>query len=134
MSYPFVHTDGGRSTSKRSKARNDCAVRALAVAARVPYDTVYDALARVGRKSGRGVHTDVVGKAVLPGIRLVKESYPAEKGKPRMNIARFCREKRGAYVLRLSGHFVAVVDGVAHDDHQTYDERCVYGAYRVESL
>lgn len=134
MPYPLNLSDAGRLSSKRPKARNDCTVRALALTAGLDYDTAYDLLAQAGRKSGaRFDLRRFLKRQVINGKRFIWESYPAERGRPRMNISRFCSEKAsGTYICRSAKHVFAVINGIVHDDHQTYDDRCVYGAHRVE--
>lgn len=134
MSYPINITDAGRSLSNRPKARNDCSVRALACATNLPYDEAYEIVAADGRKSGRGHNLrPLLDRSTINGMRFVYEPYPAQRGQPRMNIERFCREKPvGRYVCRVSGHYLAIVDGVVQDDTRTYGTRCIYGAHRAE--
>ena len=65
---------------------------------------------------------------VLHGIKL---SFPAEKGKPRMNGKRFCESyKKGRYILTMARHWSCCVDGVIYD---TWDcsLKTVYTAYKI---
>lgn len=136
MTYPLNITDAGRALSKRGRARNDCTVRAMALVTRLAYDDAYDLLAKAGRKSGQKFDLRLFLKrqSMINGRKFIWENYPAEAGYPRMNISRFCSEKvSGTYICRSAKHVFAVIDGVAQDDHQTYDERCIYGAFRVEA-
>lgn len=48
-------TDGGKSTSKRNKNKNDCTVKAIAIAFGMPYDQAYDAMASAGRQCSRPI-------------------------------------------------------------------------------
>jgi hypothetical protein len=43
-SAPFSFNDGGRQLSKRPRQRNDCTVRAVAIACDFSYDSAYDLL------------------------------------------------------------------------------------------
>ncbi len=54
LAYPWVCTDGGRASSSRPRQRNDCTVRALAIAGGLSYDDAYDLLKEAGRKCSRG--------------------------------------------------------------------------------
>lgn len=141
MAYPYMKTDGGRSQSKRPKQRNDCTVIALAVSASLTYDAAYDIVASRGRKCAEGYWFPFGFKTIrsgpMPeaGVRFDWISYPAVKYDRREHIDSFARShKKGVFVLRLSKHVCAVVDGVVHDTHRTYDERCVYGAWKVTKL
>jgi hypothetical protein len=138
MSYPFKTADGGRSESRRPKQKNDCTVRALAIAADLPYDEAYDMLMQSGRKSHRGFNfkgwLKKVGN-VVNGYRFTWEAYLATKGQARMNPVRFAKEKAsGRYIVRTAKHVNTVIDGVSHDTFRTYDQRCIYGAWRVEKV
>ena len=136
-SYKWHLNDGGRAASKRPKQRNDCAVRALAIACRHSYDYVYDICAANGRKSGQGFNLKRMideHSGVILGLRLTWISFPAQRGIERMNVLTFCRMfEVGRFIVRVSGHYFAVVDGIAQDDGVTYDRRCVYGVWQVSS-
>lgn len=129
MSYPFVKTDAGRSESRRPKQKSDCTVRALVHVLDQPYDEVYDLLMRNGRTSHRGFD---IKKFLAQDASFEWISFPAERGKPRMNPPEFSRRYPvGRYIVRTAGHVHAVIDGVHHDTHITYDARCIYGAWRL---
>ena len=129
----FKRSDAGRSRSRRPRQKNDCTVRALAVAAKLDYDAAYDLLKDAGRRSHRGFHFPSWAKTVVVnGYGLVRETFPARKGQPRMNVARFCRShRRGRYIIQTAKHVAAVVDGVLYDDAEPDAGRCVYGCWRL---
>ena len=63
---------------------------------------------------------------------VIKHSFPAERGKPRMNTERFLEKfNKGRFILNQAGHFSAVVDGVSEDTFET-TERCVYTAWEIK--
>ncbi len=139
MRCPFLATDGGRSRSKRARQKNDCTVRALALAAGVDYDMAYDALAAAGRQVSRGFDfRKWAAKAEFGGYRFQWVPFPARKGEWRMNPVTFAIEHpTGRFILRLSKHVVACVDGVVMDTSSDQgamglEWRCVYGAWRLE--
>ena len=139
----WEYDDGGRSAAGyKGKAPGDCVTRAIAIATGQPYRVVFDALAALAeteRRSKRrrsrsdprrGVHrvtyeaylkalgwvfvpTMQIGSGVLVHLRIGE--FPA----------------RGRYVVRLSRHLAAVVDGVIRDrtDPARNGTRCVYGYY-----
>ena len=126
----FRLDDGGRSTSRRPKQRNDCTVRAIAIAESLEYDRAYDELKDAGRKCATGFHFSVW--ANQQPERFEKLSFPAVKGQPRMNVERFCRQfTQGRYIIKTAKHVMAVKDGVVHDVDPPGLERCVYTAYRL---
>lgn len=123
-------TDAGRASSRRPKQRDDCTVRALAVARGLEYDAAYDTLAEAGRKASRRFDM-VEWLNAQPWAH--KISFPAVKGQRRMNPDTFGREyAQGVYICRTAKHVYAVVDGVIHDDHAPRPDRCIYTAWRIE--
>lgn len=48
----WVKSDAGRYGSRRPRQKNDCTVRALALAMGLPYDEAYDRLKEAGRRCG----------------------------------------------------------------------------------
>lgn len=131
--YEWYCTDAGRSDSKRPKQRNDCTVRALTLVAEIPYDEAYDYLAKRGRKCSRGTFFPKRrGDDSAFGLAFIWQSFPAEKGKRRMNIGDFCEaHPTGTYIARTAKHVFAVIDGVVYDAHRQAPYRCVYGCWKV---
>ena len=129
LAYPFAPTDAGRAQSRRAKQRNDCTVRALATVQGLGYDEAYDLLAGAGRKCGRGFHL----VDFLTGQEWTEKlSFPAQAGRPRMNLATFCQEyPQGRYICRVAKHVIAVIDGVVYDEQPSDPARCVYTAWRI---
>lgn len=127
--YPLVRTDAGRSKSRRSRQKNDCTVRALALARNLEYDIAYDMLAEAGRKCAKGF--DIM--RWLDGQEwATKIPFPAKKGEPRMNPVEFAKQyPSGKYICRVAKHVYCVVDGVAMDTHRSRPNRCIYTAWRI---
>lgn len=133
----FIQTDGGRK-SAGIKDRNDCTVRALALATGTSYEEAHSALAEDDRQIGKGhdfkgwlYRLAWQGKN-YHGFIFDWVAFKAERGNSRMTRERFCREyPTGTYILREAKHVFAVIDGVAHDTAKSYDGRCVYGAWKV---
>jgi len=134
MSNPYYcHSDAGRSSSKRPKQRNDCTVRAYAIAAGLDYDTAYDELKDAGRGASRRFDWRSFATNKFEWI-----PFQAVKGLKRTCVATaHDRTGDGAWILRTAKHVVAMVDGVVYDDTDDAEEiewlenRCVYGAWRV---
>lgn len=134
ITYPFEPNDGGRSKSLRPKEQRDCTVRCVAIAFGMTYDLAYDILAAAGRRENKGLaFRKWLGKRkTFNRFRITWESFPAEKGQRRMNPVTFAKTfKRGRFICRTAKHVYAVLDGVVQDTHPEYDERCIYGAYRL---
>lgn len=62
----YVRCDAGRSASRRPRQKNDCTVRALALARGLTYDEAYDTLKAAGRGLRRAIRPGPV--AGRPGM------------------------------------------------------------------
>jgi hypothetical protein len=133
FTVPFDRSDSGRATSKRPRQSNDCTVRALAAATGAPYDTAYDALKAEGRKTGRGFNFRAWAKArEFGGYSFAWMSFPAVKGMWRVNPVTFAlRFPEGRFILRVSKHVMACVDGRIVDTSRGKEGACVYGAWAL---
>lgn len=135
--YRFRYSDAGRSTSKRPRSKNDCTVRALATVLDISFDESYEFLLTRGRGAHRGAPNDWLSKKKpneVLGRTLTWHSFPAVKGEPRMSIGRFVNTyPDGRWIIRISKHVAAVVDGCLYDDATDENDhaRCVYGAWEV---
>jgi hypothetical protein len=104
--------------------RNDCAVRAVATAACVPYAAAYSTMRSLGRKPGDGTPWHVLDAAIsffAPGT--VQQSARVDfQGEP--TLAQFAAaHPRGHFVVctvnRREAHAYALIDGAVHD-HAKY--------------
>ena len=111
----------------------DCVKRAISKAANMDYMEVQRELNRHKKVTGcsnyydhnHGTH---YVEHVLHGVKM---SFPAVKGKPRMNGERFCKAyPKGHYILSMAGHLSCCIDGVIYDTWDCSD-KCVYTAYKV---
>lgn len=117
----------------QQKIVGDCVKRALTKASGLTYQEVSNELNRIKREIGASSYaSNSVWQAYVDkNLKGIKISFPAEKGKPRMNGERFCQEHpTGTYILNMAKHLACCVDGVIYD---TWDssEKCVYNAYRI---
>lgn len=131
----MVHTDGGRTAAGFTGLTGDCVTRAIAIATDVPYGEVYKTLA--GLAKARGEKTPRNGVA-----RKIYEPYLLSQGwewVPTMKVGSGCKVHlradelpSGRLIVRVSGHLVAVMDGVIHDSYDPSREgtRCVYGYFK----
>lgn len=114
----------------------DCVKRAITLAAEMDYMEVQRELNRYKKITGaKSFNSDYnphkYVENVLHGVKL---SFPAEKGKPRMNGQRFCEAyTKGRYILNMAGHWSCCVDGVIYDTWDCSD-KCVYTAYKIVPL
>lgn len=126
FTYLNVHPQG--------KIVNDCVKRAIVKATGMDYKEVSKALNRYKKVTGEkaynyGHNPRKYVENILHGIKL---SFPATKGKKRMNGEMFCKEfPKGSYILNMAHHWSCCVDGVIYD---TWDcsEKCVYTAYKIK--
>ena len=133
--FPYFYNDAGRLQSKRSKQKNDCTVRALALSAEVDYDVAYDLLKYRGRKASKGhFFPKQRSDDIAFGYKFIWKSFPAVKGQKRMNPERFAIEfPKGVYICKTVKHVYAVIDGIINDIEKVswFDGKCVYGCWKV---
>jgi hypothetical protein len=135
----YQYNDGGRAAAGYKGHADDCTTRAIAIAAQMPYQDVYDMVNawgaterkskyRTGKSSARtGIHK--------PTIRRMMDKL-GWRWTPTMLIGQGCKVHlkdgelpMGRLVVAVSVHLVAVIDGVIHDTHDPSRDgtRCVYG-------
>ena len=129
------------------KSRNNCVLRAVSVAACVPYAEVKAAIdARARRERPRqGVKRSSANSGVFTNRAWFKE-YMRSLGfewTATMSVGSGCRVHlcrdelpAGRLVCMVSRHAVAVVDGVLFDNHDSRrgGTRCVYGYWRFTGV
>jgi hypothetical protein len=134
----WTYDDGGREAAGFSVTNDagDCVARALAIAAEIPYQEAYDLLAETNKGWG--------GKRTArDGLRRLVYEYVFKslgfEWTPTVRIGTGCvvhlradELPPGRLIVRLSKHLSAVVDGVAHDNHDPTRDgtRCVYGYWQ----
>lgn len=132
-----ILNDGGRAAAGFKGKAGDCVARSIAIASGLPYAEVYKALAQ-----GAGSERKSRGASARNGIRTSRKwfkDYMASIGfkwTPTMQIGQGCKVHlkdgelpMGRLVVAVSRHYVAVIDGVIHDTHDSSrgGSRCVYG-------
>lgn len=132
LGYPWVCCDRGRSTSRRSRQRNDCTVRALAIACSLSYDDAYDLLKAAGRLSSRRFQ-------IAPWLDrqewATRIRFPAVKGQQRMNPALFVRQfPQGRFICKAAKHVLVVIDGAVFDATENRPDRCIYTAWEIRGF
>lgn len=131
--------DGGRAAAGYRGQAGDCVARSIAIAAQLPYKTVYDALnaaAKEERPRSRGGRPSSARNGMArPVIRRFMKDLGWE-WTPTMSIGsgttvHLCAEElpEGRLVVSCSKHLTAMIDGVIHDTHDPSRNgtRCVYG-------
>jgi hypothetical protein len=138
----WAYDDGGRAAAGFRGSAGDCVVRALAIVTGAPYREVYNELAERNAALGPKRNGKRRARSARNGTgRRVYEPWLVERGwlwRPTMAIGSGCTTHLvaselpgGPIVCRLSGHLVAVIDGVVHDTHDPRrgGTRCVYGLF-----
>ncbi|HKX46137.1 MAG TPA: hypothetical protein VJP77_05505 [Planctomycetota bacterium] len=150
---PLVIDDGGRKAAGFRGEAGDCACRALAIAWGKPYREVYDRLNefikdREPYYRGKVGFAHATGRGSSSRTGVHKRTFDEfldnidAPWTPCMKIGTGCRvhvrtgdlPATGRYILRLSKHFAAWIDGVLHDTYDSSREgtRCVYGYWTLE--
>jgi hypothetical protein len=135
----FQFDDGGRAAAGYKGKTGDCTCRAIAIAAELPYQRVYDLLnehAQEQRLTKRQPRRGSARTGIYKNtIRRVLASLGWE-WTPTMGIGTGCKFHLrdgelppGDLIVSVSKHVVAVIDGVIHDTHDPSRDgtRCVYG-------
>ena len=124
-------TDGDRPSSYLNE-RNDCTVRALAVATGKGYAAAHQFMSRNGRKPGRGAQFARIlraNKHEVLGTRLQPISLVEAKGL-RTAILRNPQLRTGTWILQMRAHVVTLKDGKLYDSFDS-SRKVVRSAWRV---
>ncbi len=122
----YQYNDGGRKAAGFKGTAGDCGVRAMAIALGLDYSVVYKELAQANADNGRaksarnGVMKDVYTEV------LKRHGFVWNKAPQRVGRKARCSDLKGVVIAQQARHFVAVLDGVAHDAWDS-TERMVYG-------
>lgn len=109
---------------------DDCAVRAVAVALDVDWDTAYDLIAENAKYMGEMMHRNVAWWSVLRQNGFSRAIIP-NTCPDCYSVTDFCREHpRGVYVLGFYDHVAAIVDGKLIDSWDSRNEIPIYYWYR----
>ena len=143
----FTYNDGGREAAGFKGSAGDCVCRAIAIAADLPYQEVYERLADGNAKQRKSKHDkEARSKSARNGINTTRKwfkDYMVELGfkwVPTMEIGSGCKVHlradelpAGRLVCNVSRHYVAVVDGIIQDTHDCSraGTRCVYGYWHI---
>lgn len=114
-------TDGGKVEEGFTHEHNDCGVRALALAADIPYSHAHRILKQEGRKNRKGTSTGMIERAV-PQLGLVVEriisgrTYSGLSYGPLPTVAdTIHRYPKGRFIIITNDHGMALIDGEIHD-------------------
>lgn len=144
----FQFDDGGRSASGFQGGAGDCVVRAITIAANLPYAQVYEDLGAANfayaelRNDRLAKRLHQSGPSPRNGNhRKVFHDYIIGLGfdwVPTMKLGGGCQVHlradelpAGILIARVSKHLTTVINGTIHDTHNPSrgGKRCVYGYY-----
>lgn len=146
---PFLYDDGGRSKYFQAAEVGDCVPRAIAIATGIDYKVVYEQLQARQKGFSGGRSREALrarGKSVRNGTaKTPTMSYLTELGwiweplcrvgdPKRVHVRKFELPGNGRFVLSLSRHLTALIDGTIHDTYDPSREgtRMIYGYWAVE--
>lgn len=127
----FVYNDGGRSRYFKATQVGDCVVRAAAIASQKDYEEVYDLARKIVKGTPRNGMSKIHTKRLMETL--------GGKWQPTMTIGSGCKVHlkdgelpNGRIVCSLSGHVVAIINGVVNDIYEDdrNGTRCVYGYWK----
>lgn len=117
-----------KSESDRLGERNDCTVKAIAIAGRVPYKVAHKALARNGRRKRCGARNDVFFNAITDIGCYYSVIRPRQPNGSRYTAKTIGKAyPRGYFIVQYYDHVAAMVNGEIAD---WTDER----KHRVKAL
>jgi hypothetical protein len=103
-------------SSKFHGEKNDCTVKALAISGNLTYGVAHTMMAKRGRKPRMGSHTAYVISALQElgkNVEHVSERASFQNVKTIKAIQSL--NLRGCYLIRTSGHILAMESGIVHD-------------------
>ena len=144
----FEFNDGGREAAGFKGGAGDCVVRAIAIAAELPYMQVYEDL-RIANAAYAELRNDKLARRLAEkgssprngNHRNVFHDYILGHGfdwVPTMKIGAGCQVHllaselpQGRLIVKVSKHLSAVINRVIEDTHNPSrgGSRCVYGYY-----
>jgi len=144
----IVITDGGRKAAGFLGVAGDCVARSITIASGRPYAEIHDAVSLVNaemprtRRRSKTVGLPTADKGIYTASTYFKRLMRSLgfTWTPTMIIGSGCKVHLraeelppGRLVCKVSKHYVAVIDGVIHDTHDSSrgGRRCVYGYWRL---
>lgn len=108
----FICSDGGRGQSHPHEQR-DCTVRALALAADIPYTKAHMLLKKAGRRDGHRFPFAawIWGRDNVAHHKITSVLVP----EPRTINRALKKARIGRYIIRTKHHVFAVIDGAVYD-------------------
>lgn len=102
-----------KTISANHNERNDCSVKAVAIACDVPYKVAHKAFAKVGRINRKGVSLSQIDNAIK-SLGFKWEAVP-HSAKTMTTLDKDVAVQSGHYIANVRGHVAAVVNGKVED-------------------
>lgn len=119
---------------KGSFEKRDCTVRAISIAASLPYDTAHNLMVAAGRQFQKPSFADLgldMGKKL--GLLDFEQVYDFTLSGKKLTLGKILKMfPSGRYVLHIANHAFAVIDGVVHDRFRVGLRTKVEGVWRVK--
>lgn len=142
----FVFDDGGRSKYFKGTG-GDCVARSIAIVTGKDYLDVYNALAdgNASQRKSKNSKSSHGKRTALRGISTKRKWFKdlmkswGFEWVATMKVGQGCTTHlieddlpKGRIIVKVTGHFVAVIDGVIYDtfDPSRDGSRCVYGYWK----
>jgi hypothetical protein len=147
----FIYHDGGRAAAGFKGSAGDCVTRAIAIAAGLDYQYVYDAMAEGNAEQRQTKHSrrkkSCGRRTANHGIWTTRKWFKDWMVKhgfvwtSTMGIGTGCKVHlrpedlpTGRIIVRVTRHYCAVIGGIIHDTYDCSREgtRCVYGYWEFK--
>ena len=137
----WEYDDGGRADAGFKGYTGDCVVRAISIATRLPYQSVYDTVNVLAQDEKPSRRRKARSSARTGVHRITYQRFLEDLGwlwVPTMKIGTGCQIHldagelpSGRLIVRVSKHMCAVINGVVRDtaDPSRDGTRCVYGYF-----
>lgn len=121
----IVHNSGGDNT----KEKNNCTVRAFAIAYDIPYIKAHEICKAAGRKDDRGFFMNKIMKyAWNKGYKYMMVGV----GRKGITLRRFLEQNPiGIFLCTRRGHAFTIIHGEVHDTVTNSERQIVTSAYLV---
>jgi hypothetical protein len=111
---PYSISDGGRQAAGFTTERNDCLVRAIAIAGQISYQDAHDLARWHGRRNKGATHqSTLLIDALFPHCRL---DALAGLARCQWTLGQFIKQNlTGRFICFKRGHAFAVIDSIVYD-------------------
>jgi hypothetical protein len=123
-------SDGGRAERGYRGETDDCAVKAVAIALKKPYEAVHAAFKKRGRRNGRGTQQSIIHHylSAFPEVQEIPEVVDR-----RPNFWQFFHaNQKGTFLIVVTKHLTVIRDGIVLDEIPPRPRMLVRWAWKVQ--